>query len=324
MQAEAIVLDKAFELRRRHFPDEMHFHGPGIKRYETQEFQPRPPQQFVPISVTGRHCALDCDHCGKQILRYMGNVAYSNLFAFCERLADNGTQGLLVSGGCDAAGRVPLAPWLPALRRVRQELGLRLIVHTGLVDEPLAAGLAAAGVESARIDIIGADRTIRQVYHLGRGVEHYEESLRLLAAYGVSTLPHIIVGLHYGRLLGERNALAMIKRHAPAGLIVVVLTPLAQTRMADVVPPAVGPVLAFLAAARAELPTVPIFLGCARHSGEERLELDRGAIDAGLNGIAFPAEGAVGYAAQRGLTARFHESCCGVWPLAADAPRSRP
>src|ERR1035438_7390949 len=247
MTSEATVLDSAFELRRRHFPDEMHFHAPGIKRYETDEFQQRQPQAFVPLSVTGSHCALDCDHCGKQILRHMRSVADGDLFALCERLAANGTQGLLISGGCDSAGRVPLAPWLPAMRRVREELGLRLIVHSGLVDEPLAAGLAEAGVESAMIDIIGADHTIRQVYHLGRGVEHYEESLRLLAAYGVPALPHIIVGPHYGRLPGERNALAMVKRHSPAGLIVVVLTPLAQTRMADVVPPAVGPVLDFLA-----------------------------------------------------------------------------
>jgi uncharacterized radical SAM superfamily protein len=41
-------------------------------------------------------------------------------------------------------------------------------------------------------------------------------------------------------------------------------------------------------------------------------DIDRLAIDAGLNGIAFPAEGIVEYARQRDLEPNFINACCGV------------
>ena len=41
-------------------------------------------------------------------------------------------------------------------------------------------------------------------------------------------------------------------------------------------------------------------------------EIDRLAVDAGLNGIAYPAEGIVAYAQQRGLEPSFVNACCGV------------
>jgi hypothetical protein len=53
-------------------------------------------------------------------------------------------------------------------------------------------------------------------------------------------------------------------------------------------------------------------LGCARPLGEAKAEIDRAAIDAGLNGIAYPAEGIVSYARTRGLEPAFLNACCGV------------
>ena len=37
-----------------------------------------------------------------------------------------------------------------------------------------------------------------------------------------------------------------------------------------------------------------------------------GAIDHGLNGIAYPAEGSVAYARSRGLEPRFYDYCCSL------------
>ena len=53
-------------------------------------------------------------------------------------------------------------------------------------------------------------------------------------------------------------------------------------------------------------------LGCARPLGRIKADIDRAAIDAGLNGIAYPAEGIVAYARERGLTPKFVDACCGV------------
>jgi hypothetical protein len=46
--------------------------------------------------------------------------------------------------------------------------------------------------------------------------------------------------------------------------------------------------------------------------GAMKTELDWAAIDYGLNGIAYPAEGAIAYAASRGLEARLYEYCCSL------------
>jgi hypothetical protein len=60
------------------------------------------------------------------------------------------------------------------------------------------------------------------------------------------------------------------------------------------------------------MPTTTINLGCGRPMGAMKTELDRGAIDQGLNGIAYPAEGAIAYARSRGLEAHLYEYCCSL------------
>ena len=68
----------------------------------------------------------------------------------------------------------------------------------------------------------------------------------------------------------------------------------------------------FFETARLALPTTPILLGCARPLGAMKIEIDQLAIDAGLNGIAFPSEGIVVYATEKGLDPSFVNACCGV------------
>ena len=60
------------------------------------------------------------------------------------------------------------------------------------------------------------------------------------------------------------------------------------------------------------LPTKPVMLGCARPLGAIKREIDRLAVDAGLNGIAYPADGIVAYAREQALEPDFVNACCGV------------
>ena len=46
--------------------------------------------------------------------------------------------------------------------------------------------------------------------------------------------------------------------------------------------------------------------------GAMKVALDKAAVDNGLNGIAYPAEGIVGYASDCGLEPRFYEYCCSL------------
>jgi uncharacterized radical SAM superfamily protein len=301
-------------IRRANFPDRIRFHAPGLRRYETSEYTGQDAAEFVSISVTGAACALKCEHCAMKVLHGMEDLSRhgGSLFDLCASLAERGARGVLISGGSDGQGRVPLLGHVPDLIRVRRELGMVIRVHPGLPDEATCAGLAEVGIDGAMVDIIGHRDTIREVYHLDATTQDYDALLERLVRHEVPTVPHIILGLHFGRMLGEEAALEMVVRHRPRLLVLVVLMPLSGTPMAAVTPPPVAEIGAFFQMARTALPTTPVMLGCARPLGRVKQEIDRLAVDAGLNGIAYPADGIVGYARDRGLEPDFINACCGV------------
>ncbi len=300
-------------LRKQHFGSAMEFYAPGLKRWQTPEWTPERANRFLALSVTGTACALQCDHCKTKVLQGMPTVSReAGLFDLASRLKTQGTEGILVSGGSDRSGEVPLALHFADMKRVREELGLKVIVHSGVVTPELAAGLAEAEVDGVMLDLIGADETIEQVYHLDLKADDFERSIELLAAREMRIIPHIVLGLHYGRFLGEHNALEMIRRYPVSTLILVVLTPLVGTPMAHLEPPPVGEVVEFFAHARAAMPDTQVNLGCGRPMGEMKIALDRAAVDHGLNGIAYPADGIVEYARASGLEPEFYEYCCSM------------
>lgn len=312
--AKVTIDPLCFEIRQANFPNQLTFHAPGLKRYKTSEYNGHNMVEFASISLTGTACALSCEHCKMGVLRGMADLTAfrGSLFDLCAELAERGARGVLISGGSDLKGRVPLLKHIPDLIRVRRELGLAIRVHPGLPDEATCAGLGQAGIDGAMVDIIGHEDTIREVYHLDSTPKDYETILENLERYNVPMVPHIILGLHFGRMLGEWQALEMIARHPPKLLVLVVLMPLSGTPMAIVEPPSLADIGGFFEAARRALPTTPVMLGCARPLGLMKKEIDRLAVDAGLNGIAYPAEGIVSYAEQRGLEPDFINACCGV------------
>jgi uncharacterized radical SAM superfamily protein len=104
----------------------------------------------------------------------------------------------------------------------------------------------------------------------------------------------------------------MIKKYPLKALVLVILLPLTGTGMEGVSPPSVNDIGGFFETARLALPKTPILLGCARPLGSMKIEIDQMAINAGLNGIAFPSEGIVSYAGDKGLKPAFINACCGV------------
>lgn len=305
---------ECLEIRRANFGDTITFHAPGLRRYKTDEFDSQNAIEFASISVTGTACSLSCEHCRTNVLHGMADLRRhdGSLFDLCADLASKGARGVLISGGSDKQGRVPLLPHIKDMKRVQNELGLAIRVHTGLPDEETCAALGEVDIDGAMIDVIGHRDTMREVYHLDADPEDYEDSLAWLEQYTVPTIPHIILGLHFGRMLGEEYALEMILRHPPKILVLVVLMPLTGTPMVGVTPPPLEEIGAFFEKARKALPATPVMLGCARPMGNLKVEIDRLAVNAGLNGIAYPANGIVEYARQSGLQPKFINACCGV------------
>lgn len=303
---------QAFEVRQRHFPNEIKFYAPGLKSYSIPEFEQKTPHAFLPISITGSGCALDCDHCNKKILEPMIPLdSKQGLFNMCQKLQENGTESVLISGGSKKTGEVPFMKYMADIKRIKNELDMKVMMHTGLVtDEREAAALREVGIDGVAIDIIGSNETIKEVYHLDATIEDYDRSLELLSRYGLSLRPHIILGLHYGKFLGEYQALEMIAKYPVHALIVVILVPMHDTKMWGIDPPNTDEVEEFIIKARLSLPDTYLMLGCARPMGDYKKVVDKAAVEAGINGIAYPAEGIVAQAHAMGLKPLFYENSC--------------
>ncbi len=267
--------------------------------------------KYPTISITGGACALNCDHCQRHILNTMIPATDPRtLVDTCQRLADEGNIGVLISGGSLPDGSLPWDGFVDAIATIKGTTDLRVTIHTGLIDEPTAMRLHEAGVDEFLIDVIGSEETMRKVYHLDSTMEEMEASLVALEATGKPVIPHIVVGLHYGRFLGEEDALEMVARHPPYALVIVVLRPIRSSPMGDVEPPDPEDVARFIALSRLRMPDVPIALSCARPPGRYRKRLDSLAVEAGINRIAMPAEEALERAGELGYSVEFYHTCC--------------
>jgi len=171
--------------------------------------------------------------------------------------------------------------------------------------------MEAAGVDTAMMDVIGADETISEVYHLDRPVEDFEATLEALCATQMEVVPHIVIGLHYGRILGEARALDIVGRHRVHSLVLVVIMPF-YAKPGTFSTPDVDDVGRIFLEARRRVPDREVLLGCARPPGMHRRVTDAYAVMAGLDGIAFPAEGTLAVANAIGRPAVQEHACCSM------------
>jgi uncharacterized radical SAM superfamily protein len=290
----------------------MERHGPSLQCFIPGKMHYMHDKGKYPtVSITGGACALNCDHCQKHILDTMIPARDPDtLVETCRRLDEEGNIGVLISGGSLPDGSLPWDGFFDAIATVKDTTDLKITIHTGLIDEATAVKLHKAGVDEFLIDVIGSEETMLEVYHLNATMEEMESSLAALEATGKPVIPHIVVGLHYGKLVGEIEALDMVARHNPYALVIVVLRPIKSTPMGHVEPPDPEMVARFIALSRLRLPDVPIALSCARPPGRYRKRMDVLAVEAGVNRIAMPAEDALARAEELGYRVEFHHTCC--------------
>lgn len=315
------TIQEAHEMSWRRFGRRIWFYAPGFTYYSNRYFRSSS-KSFPSISVTGSYCSLNCDHCGAKILRTMIPAKTpERLMEVCAELKRKGAVGCLISGGCLPDGSVPISRFIDAIREIKRRLGLTVVVHTGLIDFDTALRLREAGVDAVSIDIIGSDETIREVYHLNVSVDKYAETLEALKRAGIPFTPHILVGLYYGSIRGENEALRIIAEHNPSALIIIVFFPIKGTKMETLKPPPLESVMDILLRARFMMPDIPIALGCARPKGNYRAAIDVLAVEAGVNAIAFPSIEAIERARNLGLEIIFSEVCCSQVYKDCMAPR---
>jgi len=232
------------------------------------------------------------------------------LVTLCKKLKEEGAVGCLISGGCLPDGLVPLGKFANAIAQIKKELGLITVVHTGIIDRESAEKLKKSGADAALIDVIGDDDTIHEIYRLNARVADYEQSLANLSNAGIPIVPHVLVGLHYGELKGELQALEMIQKYKPSALIIISFMPIHGTEMEKIAPPRVIDVGKIMLIARLIMPKTPLVLGCMRAKDGHKNASEKLALRAGVNAMAFPSDATIKLAAQMGCQVSFSSTCC--------------
>ena len=302
---------EAFRIRKENFGDELTFSVPGVLSYHSDEVL-SPTNRFAAISVTGKQCALQCSHCRGKLLESMLPAETPDiLLQVTDRLRSEGAHGVLISGGADEHGEVPLERFVQTIARLKQrDPRFKIIAHTGLLRKETAAGLKEAGIDQILIDVIGDDDTIREVYHLNKRVEDYEETLLMLKDMGHRLAPHIIIGHHFGEIRGEWRALEIISRVGVETIVLVIFKPIVSSGKKPLPHP--DDVSRMAASARVLNPRTPIRMGCIRPAHPWKGKMEQGCVDSGVNTIAYPLQGTIEYAEELGLQTRFVEMCCSL------------
>ena len=305
MTALSKKLEEARELSWQRFGKQITFYLPGMFSHNGVS------GKYPAVSITGSHCALQCDHCRGTLLRPMiAATTPQILIEECLRLAAKGSHGVLISGGCDEEGRLPWERFYDALGEIKRTTDLYVSVHSGLIDYPNALRLKQAGVDQALIDVIGDDETFQNIYHVPFGVSRIISSLEALQKASLPTIPHIVCGLNFGKLKGEKSALAMLTKFDIEQLVIVSLMRIPDTPSWHGDLPAAEEIADLVAEARLLLPHALISLGCARQRGND--DIDCLAIEAGVNRLALPSDEAVQVAVDYGLEISYQKTCCSV------------
>jgi uncharacterized radical SAM superfamily protein len=290
------------------------FSTPTFKEYSSAEMQGCSKNSFPAFSVTAGACALDCDHCQAKILEPMIPATTPEMLDAKVRdlILLQDLQGFLLSGGSNRRNEIKYEKYLPVVEKLKRDFPhLKVAIHSALLDERRARAMESAGVDTAMMDVIGAQETIREVYHLDRTVDEFEATLAALCATSMEVVPHVVIGLHYGRLLGEANALDICARHGIHSLVLVVVMPF-YARPGTFVTPSTKDVGHIFIEARRRLPGKQVLLGCARPAGMHKRVTDSYAVMAGLDGIAFPADGAVALCEAIGRPFEQQHACCSI------------
>jgi uncharacterized radical SAM superfamily protein len=293
---------------------EIRFSTPTFKAYSSCDMEGCGKNSFPAFSVTAGGCALMCDHCQAKILEPMIPATSPDMLERKVRdlIAVQDLQGFLLSGGSTPRNEIRYERYLPVVERLKREFPhLKVAIHSALLDGPRARAMASAGVDTVMMDVIGSEETIRDVYHLDRPVEDFEATLAALCATTMQVVPHIVIGLHYGRILGEPRALDIVNRHRIHSLVLVVIMPF-YAKPGTFATPATSDVGEIFLEARRRIPDRQVLLGCARPPGMHRRVTDAYAVMAGLDGIAFPADGTLAVANAIGRPAFQEHACCSI------------
>ena len=275
-----------------------------------------PTNKFPAISITGSECALQCEHCNKKYLKGMKQILESkDLESFLLELSRRKGVGALISGGSELNGSVPLLNFLDTIKKVKKETNLIINAHTGLLNKETAKKLTEANVDIVSFDINMDEEVVKNIYHMDIELNEYKRAIDLLKKYGLNIVPHICIGLHYGRLNKELDTLKFIKETliSPSLIVVIALIPPKNSKVKfdTPLPEDIAKIIAMI---RFIFPKSEISLGCMRPRGNLKAEIEKFAWQAGITRIELPSRDTLKWLRKQNsnIQFKFFSACCAI------------
>ncbi len=225
-----------------------------------------PGKKFPDISITGTSCPLNCAYCEAYYLHGMEPAPTpKKLYDTVRYLVKRGAKGVLISGGFDLQGKLPIEPFLPTIKDIKRDFDIVVSIHQGLVDKDLALKLREAGVDIVDYEMILDPYVIKNIKNLkSKDPEDYIKSFEILEEFGPYFIaPHIPLGFNYGRILHEYKVIDILTDFDPYILVFLVFIPTKGTRMSDSPIPDPKDVIKIISYARRKFKKT-LALGCMR------------------------------------------------------------
>lgn len=260
-----------------------------------------PGKGFPSVSVTGRKCGQMCAHCmGRHLCGMAPSEDPETLLEVAERVLRTGGEGMLLSGGSGKDGRVPLAPFASAIRRISNS-GLLINAHPGVIGPKDASLLVSSGVSRFSVDVHQDPYVIGSVFNLP-GPEVYEGTIDAILGAGGVPVPHLTAGL------GDRDIAGSAELLVKKGIMHAVLLALVPTRGTPFenrgasegdVTEAVG-ILSDMG--------ISVTLGCMRDRSMRGLEMK--CVEMGVRAIANMSRDTEGHLVSEGFRVKSFRRCC--------------
>ncbi len=257
----------------------------------------------LPVSVTGRACALNCKHCGGHYLEHM--MPLSKVFE--EGVIPAGTKSLLVSGGSTLEGKVPILNRIDEIKSLESK-GYKLNFHVGLVDEKEAIEISKIA-DAISFDFVGDDETIHYVYNLKKKVGDYVRTFEILRRYTKNVYPHITIGLNCGKIGHEYKAIDILSHYRHEKIVFIVFIPTLHTAFEECPTPSINDIRKIFKYARKKL-SCELILGCMYPGGKLRDEIGFAAIDSDFNTITQPSSHVIERLERENYLIEWSDECC--------------
>lgn len=233
-----------------------------------------------------------------------------------EKYGTDNVKGLLISGGFDKDGKLPLDNRiLSEIRQTREQFGknIRIFLHLGFASPELAKAVYECRVDGVLVNVFSDTYTIRKVYNLDDCTPGmFYNNVRLLKESGLIVSPHLIIGLNDKGIAGEYKSLEAISKIGVDSVVFAIAKRISKHQEFKDLKIKSCDIVNLYEYARELMPHTPITLGCAKPPGPEFEKAEIELLNRGINTIAFPSERTVDFAIKSGIDYTFTEQCCAI------------